>query len=194
MIWTSLVGPWCHMPRFSLKAFLVLEKKNLKCFYHIWVRRPSWLNRPWSFVQIFSLRLIEGCTRNLKKISLGFKRRLVLCNVTSWVYIYIIKTLWCTTTIGLLVIAPIIQGYTLFFLFLLKNIDCGYSLEPHHRGGSNEYLQSMFWAEIRKISEFFIWKYSFFGGKILASMLMWLFFSALSIYIRTRTTDGKWSQ
>ena len=35
-------------------------------------------------------------------------------------------------------------GYTLFFLFLLKNIDCGYSLEPPRRGGSNEYPQSMF--------------------------------------------------
>ena len=37
--------------------------------------------------------------------------------------------------------------YALFFLFLLKNIDCGYSLEPPRRGGSNEYPQSMFWAE-----------------------------------------------
>ena len=45
-------------------------------------------------------------------------------------------------------------GYTLFFLFLLKIIDCGYSLEPPRRGGSNEYPQSMFWAEIKKISEF----------------------------------------
>ena len=35
-------------------------------------------------------------------------------------------------------------GYTLFFLFLLKNIDCGYSLEPPRRGGSNVYPQSMF--------------------------------------------------
>ena len=35
-------------------------------------------------------------------------------------------------------------GYTLFFIFLLKNIDCGYSLEPPPRGGSNEYPQSMF--------------------------------------------------
>ena len=34
-------------------------------------------------------------------------------------------------------------GYILFFLFLLKNIDCGYSLEPPRRGGSNEYPQSM---------------------------------------------------
>ena len=39
---------------------------------------------------------------------------------------------------------------------MLKYIDCGYSLEPPRRGGSNEYPQSMFWAEIRKISEFFL--------------------------------------
>ena len=32
----------------------------------------------------------------------------------------------------------------IFFLFLLKNIDCGYSSEPPRRGGSNEYPQSMF--------------------------------------------------
>ena len=33
-------------------------------------------------------------------------------------------------------------------IFLNKNIDCGYSLEPSRRGGSNEYPQSMFRAEI----------------------------------------------
>ena len=38
----------------------------------------------------------------------------------------------------------------IFFLISAQNIDCGYSLEPPRRGGSNEYLQSMFWAEIRK--------------------------------------------
>ena len=26
----------------------------------------------------------------------------------------------------------------IFFLFLLQNIDCGYTLEPPRRGGSNE--------------------------------------------------------
>ena len=30
------------------------------------------------------------------------------------------------------------------FLFLLKNIECEYSLEPPHRGGPNEYPQPMF--------------------------------------------------
>ena len=57
-------------------------------------------------------------------------------------------------------------GVYIIFLILLKNIDCGYSLEPPCQGGSNEYPQSMFWAEIWKISEFFVWKYSVFGGEI----------------------------
>ena len=58
-------------------------------------------------------------------------------------------------------------GEYIIFLISAHNIDCWYSLEPPRRGGSNEYPHSMFWAEIRKISEFFIWKFSFFfGGKI----------------------------
>ena len=35
-------------------------------------------------------------------------------------------------------------GECLFFLFLLQNIDCGYSLEPPQRGCSNVYPQCMF--------------------------------------------------
>ena len=31
-----------------------------------------------------------------------------------------------------------------------QNIDCGYSLEPPHQGGSNEYPQSMFLSRIMK--------------------------------------------
>ena len=34
-----------------------------------------------------------------------------------------------------------LQGYTLLFLFLLKNVDCRYSLEPARRCGFNEYPQ-----------------------------------------------------
>ena len=37
------------------------------------------------------------------------------------------------------------------FQILAQIIDCGYSLEPPRRGGSNGYPQSMFLAEIRKI-------------------------------------------
>ena len=35
-------------------------------------------------------------------------------------------------------------GVYIIFLISAKNIDCGYSLEPPRRGGSNEYPQSMF--------------------------------------------------
>ena len=38
----------------------------------------------------------------------------------------------------------------IFFTFLLKNIDCGYSLEPPRWGGSNEYPQSMFLSRNKK--------------------------------------------
>ena len=32
-----------------------------------------------------------------------------------------------------------------------QNTDCGYSLEPPRRGGSNEYPQSIWFSKIRKI-------------------------------------------
>ena len=43
------------------------------------------------------------------------------------------------------------QKISIFFYISAQDIDCGYSLEPPRWGGSNEYPQSMFWAEIRKI-------------------------------------------
>ena len=39
-------------------------------------------------------------------------------------------------------------GVYIIFVNSAQNIDCGYSLEPPRRGGSNEYPQSMFCAEI----------------------------------------------
>ena len=66
-------------------------------------------------------------------------------------------------------------GVYVIFLIFAQNIDCGYSLEPPRRGCSNEYPQFMFWAGIWKISEFFIWKFLFFGGKIFSIYLIGLF-------------------
>ena len=60
-------------------------------------------------------------------------------------------------------------GFTwvyIIFLISAQNIDCWHSLEPPRPGGSNEYQQSMFWAEIWKISKIFIWELSVFGGEI----------------------------
>ena len=36
------------------------------------------------------------------------------------------------------------------FQISAQNIDCGYSLEPPRRGGSNEYPQSMFLSRYKK--------------------------------------------
>ena len=36
------------------------------------------------------------------------------------------------------------------FLIFAQNIDCGYTLEPPQRGGSNEYPQSKFWSKNKK--------------------------------------------
>ena len=44
-----------------------------------------------------------------------------------------------------------IKNVFTFFLFLLKTQDCGYTLEPPHRGGFNEYHDLCFGAKIRKI-------------------------------------------
>ena len=35
-------------------------------------------------------------------------------------------------------------GVYIIFRIFAQNTDCGYSLESPHRGGSNEYPQSMF--------------------------------------------------
>ena len=53
-------------------------------------------------------------------------------------------------------------GVYIIFLISAQNIDCGYSLKPPHQGGSNEYPQSMFWAEIWKIWEFLSENFHFF--------------------------------
>ena len=55
-----------------------------------------------------------------------------------------------------------------------QNIDCGYSLEPPRRGGSNEYPQSMFLSRHKKENnvypckpQFYFIKVGFMGVKII---------------------------
>ena len=52
------------------------------------------------------------------------------------------------------------------FLIFAQNIDCGHTLEPPRRGGSNEYPQSMFWSKDKKnrcIPQFYYIKVGFKG-------------------------------
>ena len=62
----------------------------------------------------------------------------------------------------------------LMFLYIsAQNIDCGCSLEPPRRGGSNEYPQSMFLSRSKKINvyhckpQFYYIKVGFKGVKII---------------------------
>ena len=61
----------------------------------------------------------------------------------------------------------------LYFRVSALNIDCGYSLEPPHRGGSNEYPQSMFLSRNKKNNvypckpQFYCTKVGFKGVKII---------------------------
>ena len=86
------------------------------------------MNPRWSHVK----KVAYCLSHNIRKLTLD------LCSITkTYLYTDPIKPHFYTVKLG-------VKGYTLFFLFLLKNIDCGCSLEPPWRSGSNEYPQSMF--------------------------------------------------
>ena len=59
------------------------------------------------------------------------------------------------------------------FVISAQNIDCGHSLEPPRRGGSNEYTQSMFLSRYNKNNvypckpQFYYIKVGFKGVKII---------------------------
>ena len=69
----------------------------------------------------------------------------------------------------------------IFFHISAQNIDCGYSLEPPRRGGSNEYPQSMFLGRNKKNNvypckpQFYYIKFGFKGGQIYIGMFSWWF-------------------
>ena len=61
----------------------------------------------------------------------------------------------------------------IWYFFSAQNIDCVHSLEPHQRGGSNEYPQSMFFSRNKKNivypckPQFYFIKVGFKGVKII---------------------------
>ena len=62
------------------------------------------------------------------------------------------------------------------FLNFAQNIDCGYTLEPPRRRGSNEYPQSMFWSKNMKnrytlANPVFLYKSGVQGGILFMDML-----------------------
>ena len=56
-------------------------------------------------------------------------------------------------------------GVYIIFLISAQNIDCGYSLEPPRRGGSNEYPHLCSEQKYEKISEFLSENFQFLEVK-----------------------------
>ena len=65
------------------------------------------------------------------------------------------------------IVKLVFTGVYIIFLISAQNIDYWYSLEPPRRGGSNEYPQSMFWAEIWKNQNFLSEHFHFLMGNFL---------------------------
>ena len=84
---------------------------------------------------------------------------------------YITKTCLCTR-MQKISLSKTIKTSDIFHISA-QNIDCGYSLEPPRRGGSNEYPQSMFLSRKKKNNvypckpEFYYIKVGFKGVKII---------------------------
>ena len=70
----EIFSPWCYIPRFSLEAFLVLEKKIFKCFYHTWAWQQSWLTHH-DHLYEFSIPLHQKAPHEVwRKLAQGFQR------------------------------------------------------------------------------------------------------------------------
>ena len=86
------------------------------------------------------------------KESIGIKRN---TNLASWKHTYIILTPQAKP--HFYIVKPgFKEVYTFSFLFLLKNVDCGYSLELPRQSGSNEYPQYIVKPGFKEVYIFFL--------------------------------------
>ena len=72
-------------------------------------------------------------------------------------------------------------GVYIIFPISAQKHSLWYSLEPPRRGGSNEYPQSMFWAEIGKISDFLSENFHFLVVKFSVYLNRRVFVMLLSV-------------
>ena len=150
----TVPGPVCIMEESPNDSEEV--KKNVICLQssviHYWYPQRNILNSNWvsevkSFAHLYLRNILPGRQRD-------FITKTCLYNFDPLELPFYIVKLGFT-------------GVYIIFLISAQNIDCGYSLKPPRRGGSNEYPQSMFWAEILKKSEFFYLKiFNFFLGEM----------------------------
>ena len=115
--------------------------------------------------------------------------RILSCNMSMYTCMYPRITHFCIAKLGY-------TGVHLFFSFFLQNIDCGCSLEPPRRGGSNVYPQSMFRANTRKkyIKKLSAEKFQFLQLKNLCIMHGRVFVMASSVTTESFSLITPWSK
>ena len=132
---------------------------HIICVLHSWVSEASYTHM---------------CNTDITKFSCPLRLFLVFCSV-GW------SPRWTITKnaySNILKILPLKQWKfsdkkSDIFYISAQNIDCGYSLEPPRRGGSNEYPQSMFLSRNKKNNvypckpQFYYIKVGFKGVKII---------------------------
>ena len=98
----------------------------------------------------------DGANENYCNFASFALYRLILISqvelhLIEWLAPSIIKTCPCNIQIFSPIKIEHFHG-NIFDIFLIfaQNIDCGYTLEPPRRSGSNEYPQSMFWSKNKK--------------------------------------------
>ena len=109
-----------YLMKFHLE---ITKDKEMATFLYVLSDHPSYIS--WTYLSEESVVLLASHCPDFHI------RKTCPCNV------YPLKPHFYIEKLGY-------AGVYLFFLFLLQNIDCGYSLEPPRRGGSNVYPQSMF--------------------------------------------------
>ena len=109
----------------------------------------------WSGPSLPAIRIhVFGCGFHMICITagLGIQIATELCGFRAWWYLILRKHAYSNI---LKTLPPKNENFRTktsdIFHISAENINCGYSLEPPRWGGSNEYPQSMFSAEIRKI-------------------------------------------
>ena len=141
--------------------YIPLAKRDIRRVSNIFMfkrERPSWVRGTKVYGSYQQLAVYTRIYPSLQRNVHITKTRLFKCmykdNFTSKTRKFSDKKLW-------------------YFSYLCSNIDCGYSLEPPRRGGSNENPQSMFLSRNMKNNvypckpQFYYIKVGFKGVKII---------------------------
>ena len=115
------------------------------------VEDPMWAEPmflTWSCIRI------KADVKPISIFSTGRSKATLFCNISLYVRRCMISLRKYAYSNILKLSPPKNENFQIKILIFLhisaQNINCRHSLEPPRRCGSNEYPQSMFWAEIRK--------------------------------------------